>query len=115
MSALSQDFLAESLLEMARMKYLRVQSLPIVLQVQQADLQDLYLQISLGIQNSSGDANKNFVLSQQRAEAVKTYLIAKNISAHLLNTEGLGASQPVADNTTAEGRKKNRRIEFEVL
>jgi OOP family OmpA-OmpF porin len=54
-------------------------------------------------------------LSQQRAEAVKAYLIKKNIPAHLLSTDGLGASKPVAENTTAEGRKKNRRIEFEVL
>ncbi|ATO20560.1 hypothetical protein BS636_13215 [Acinetobacter sp. LoGeW2-3] len=69
----------------------------------------------IGHTDSSGDTNKNFVLSQQRAEAVKAYLIAKNIPAHLLSTEGLGASKPVADNATAEGRKKNRRIEFEVL
>ena len=69
----------------------------------------------IGHTDSSGDANKNLMLSQQRAEAVKTYLIAKNIPGHLLNTEGLGSSKPVADNTTAEGRQKNRRIEFEVL
>ena len=69
----------------------------------------------IGHTDSSGDANKNLVLSQQRAETVKAYLIEKNIPAQLLNTEGLGASKPVADNTTAEGRKKNRRIEFEVL
>ncbi len=69
----------------------------------------------IGHTDSSGDANKNLVLSQQRAETVKAYLIEKNIPAQLLNTEGLGASKPVADNTTAEGCKKNRRIEFEVL
>ena len=55
------------------------------------------------------------MLSQQRAEAVKAYLIAKNIPSHLLSTEGLGSSKPMAENRTAEGRKKNRRIEFEVL
>lgn len=69
----------------------------------------------IGHTDSSGDANKNLVLSQQRAETVKAYLIEKNIPTHLLNAEGLGSSKPVADNTTAEGRKKNRRIEFEVL
>ena len=69
----------------------------------------------IGHTDSSGDTNKNLMLSQQRAEAVKTYLIKKNIPAHLLSTDGLGASKPVAENTTAEGRKKNRRIEFEVL
>src|SRR5690606_24897240 len=69
----------------------------------------------IGHTNSSGDTNKNLILSQQRAESVKAYLIAKNISVHLLSTKGSGSSKPVADNATAEGRKKNRRIEFEVL
>ena len=69
----------------------------------------------IGHTDSSGNAHQNLQLSQQRAEAVKTYLIKKNIPAHLLSTDGLGASKPVAENTTAEGRKKNRRIEFEVL
>lgn len=69
----------------------------------------------LGHTDSSGDADKNIILSQQRAEAVKTYLIHKNIPAESLSTEGLGSNKPVADNTTSEGRKKNRRIEFEVL
>ncbi|WP_413772977.1 OmpA family protein [Acinetobacter sp. RF14B] len=69
----------------------------------------------IGHTDSSGDVNKNIILSQQRAETVKKYLIAKNIPEHSLSTEGLGASKPVADNATPEGRKKNRRIEFEVL
>ncbi len=69
----------------------------------------------IGHTDSSGDANKNIVLSQQRAEAVKNYLISKNIAAENLSVDGLGSTQPIADNLTAEGRKKNRRIEFEVL
>jgi len=69
----------------------------------------------LGHTDSSGDADKNIILSQQRADAVKTYLIHKNTPAESLSTEGLGSNKPVADNTTVEGRKKNRRIEFEVL
>ncbi len=69
----------------------------------------------IGHTDSSGDGNKNFLLSQERAIAVRNYLIAKNIKAENLSTEGMGSSKPVADNTTAEGRKKNRRIEFEVL
>ena len=69
----------------------------------------------IGHTDSSGDTNKNLILSQQRAESVKAYLIAKNIPVHLLTTKGSGSSKPVADNATAEGRKKNRRIEFEVL
>ncbi|ALH95842.1 OmpA family protein [Acinetobacter equi] len=69
----------------------------------------------IGHTDSSGDPKKNIILSQQRADAVKQYLIEKQIPSDKLATEGLGAQKPVADNTTAEGRKKNRRIEFEVL
>ncbi|WP_368677784.1 OmpA family protein [Acinetobacter lactucae] len=69
----------------------------------------------IGHTDSSGDATKNLKLSQDRALAVKNYLISKSIPADHLSTEGLGSSKPVADNTSAEGRKKNRRIEFTVL
>lgn len=69
----------------------------------------------IGHSDSSGDANKNTILSQERAVAVQSYLVSKNIAIDRLSTEGKGPSQPVADNATAEGRKKNRRIGFEVL
>ena len=69
----------------------------------------------VGHTDSSGDATKNLKLSQDRALAVKNYLISKSIPADHLSTEGLGSSKPVADNTSPEGRKKNRRIEFTVL
>ncbi len=69
----------------------------------------------IGHTDSSGDANKNTVLCQERAMAVQNYLVSKSISVDRLSTAGKGSSQPVADNSTAEGRKKNRRIEFEVL
>lgn len=69
----------------------------------------------IGHTDSSGDATKNTVLSQQRAAAVQSYLVSKSIAAERLSTEGKGSSQPVADNATADGRRKNRRIEFEVL
>ncbi len=69
----------------------------------------------IGHTDSSGDANKNTVLSQERAMAVQNYLVSKSIAVDRLSTAGKGSSQPVADNSTVEGRKKNRRIEFEVL
>lgn len=69
----------------------------------------------IGYTDSSGDAAKNLALSQERAAAVKTYLAGKNIAPDSMTSEGLGASKPVADNATPEGRKKNRRIEFEVM
>lgn len=69
----------------------------------------------IGHTDSSGNPAKNLTLSQERAAAVKNYLIGKNIPTDRLSVEGLGSNKPIADNTTAEGRKKNRRIEFEVL
>lgn len=69
----------------------------------------------IGHTDSQGNPDKNKMLSQQRADAVKQYLISKSIAAARLSTEGLGADKPVADNASPEGRKKNRRIEFEVL
>lgn len=69
----------------------------------------------IGHTDNQGQADKNMQLSLQRAETVKQYLISKNIDKNRLSTQGLGASKAVADNATAEGRKKNRRIEFEVL
>lgn len=69
----------------------------------------------IGHTDSSGNAEKNLALSQERANTVKSYLISKNINAANLSSEGMGANKPVADNATPEGRKKNRRIEFEVL
>ena len=68
----------------------------------------------IGHTDSQGNPQKNKELSLQRADAVKQYLIAKNISPSRLSTAGMGADEPVADNATEEGRKKNRRIEFEV-
>lgn len=69
----------------------------------------------IGHTDSSGDAAKNLILSKERAIAVKNYLVTKRIAEDRLSIEGLGANEPVADNSTADGRKKNRRIEFEVI
>lgn len=68
----------------------------------------------IGHTDSSGSPAKNLILSQERAAAVKSYLTEKNVPTDYLTVEGLGSTQPVADNTTVDGRKKNRRIEFEV-
>ncbi len=54
-------------------------------------------------------------LSKQRAKAVKQYLVENDISPSRLQTKGFGSSNPIGDNSTEEGRIKNRRTEFEIL
>jgi outer membrane protein OmpA-like peptidoglycan-associated protein len=56
----------------------------------------------------------NLKLSEQRAKAVYTYLLNKGIAAQRLSYKGFGESKPIADNSTEEGRKENRRTEFVV-
>ena len=54
-------------------------------------------------------------LSQRRANAVKTYLIKTGVTpTQLVDAVGLGLTEPVADNSTPEGRYKNRRVEFKL-
>jgi OOP family OmpA-OmpF porin len=61
-----------------------------------------------------GSAASNQTLSQRRAEAVVAYLVDRGVPAGQLTATGYGPDQPVADNTTADGRALNRRIEFAV-
>jgi len=65
-----------------------------------------------GHTDSSGNDDKNVDLSRRRAEAVEKALIARGVPAASIKVEGMGSSQPIADNGTANGRAKNRRIEF---
>ena len=71
--------------------------------------------IAVGHTDSVGSDAYNQKLSVRRAEAVKAYLISKGIEKNRVYTEGKGEKQPVADNRTAEGRAKNRRVEVEVV
>jgi len=71
--------------------------------------------VAVGHTDSIGTAEYNMALSKRRADAVKQYLVSKGIEANRIYTEGKGKSQPVADNRTAEGRQKNRRVEIEVI
>lgn len=65
-----------------------------------------------GHTDSDGTTEHNQVLSQQRAESVKSYLVAAGISSSRLSVEGFGESMPVASNTTATGKAQNRRVEL---
>ncbi len=67
----------------------------------------------IGHTDSDGDAAKNTDLSKRRAAAVKNALSAEfGIDATRLTTDGKGATQPIASNTTADGKANNRRVEF---
>ena len=71
--------------------------------------------VTVGHTDSIGSDAYNQKLSQRRAEAVKAYIVSKGVDASRVYTEGKGESQPVADNSTAEGRAKNRRVTVEVV
>jgi OOP family OmpA-OmpF porin len=71
--------------------------------------------IAVGHTDSTGSAAANQRISSARAESVKKFLTGKGIEANRIYTEGKGSAQPAADNKTAEGRAKNRRVEVEVV
>jgi outer membrane protein OmpA-like peptidoglycan-associated protein len=72
------------------------------------------LEIS-GHTSSEGSKEVNAKLSQERADAVKTWLVGKGVDPNRIQTRGAGSDEPIADNKTALGRSKNRRIEFKIL
>lgn len=75
---------------------------------------DLTIRV-VGHTDDEGSDAANTRLSAARAASVAEWLVGHGIAADRFVTEGLGESRPVADNTTAEGRAKNRRIEFAVV
>jgi OmpA-OmpF porin, OOP family len=68
-----------------------------------------------GHTDNKGKAAKNQKLSEDRANAVKDYLVSKGIESSRVETRGVGPDEPIADNKTNAGRTQNRRIEFELL
>jgi outer membrane protein OmpA-like peptidoglycan-associated protein len=65
-----------------------------------------------GHTDSVGSDDYNQQLSEKRAGAVRDYLVQQGISADGIVSRGLGKTQPVASNDTAEGRQQNRRVEL---
>jgi len=76
-----------------------------------------YPSLRLGIEghtDSTGGTDINQVLSEKRAGAVRDYLVVQGLDAGTLSAQGFGMNSPVADNSTAQGRQKNRRVEIVV-
>ena len=65
-----------------------------------------------GHTDSDGEDAYNMTLSQKRTESVKKYLIGKGIMDARLTATGYGETVPIADNKTASGKAKNRRVEL---
>ena len=75
---------------------------------------DLNIRIN-GHTDNQGTMEFNMKLSESRAEAVYNFLLMKNISGKRIDYKGFGESKPVSSNDTEEGRKNNRRTEFEII
>lgn len=94
---------------------LKQQSLQVLDQI--VDIMDRYpaynIEIS-GHTDNVGTEEKNMRLSKDRANAVKTYLASKGVSADRMNSEGYGFTRPISDNSTADGRANNRRVTLEL-
>ena len=69
----------------------------------------------IGHTDNAGSRAGNLSLSQARAEAVKAYVVGRGVNADMVAVSGEGPDRPVADNGSAEGRARNRRIEFKVI
>jgi len=67
-----------------------------------------------GFTDNTGGADLNLKLSKERAAAAAAYLVGKGIDAKRISSDGFGEKYPVADNSTPEGRQKNRRVEFRI-
>jgi len=68
-----------------------------------------------GHTDNVGDDDANMILSKNRAEAVKNYFISKGIAENRIKVNYFGETKPIADNSTPEGRQKNRRVEFVIV
>jgi outer membrane protein OmpA-like peptidoglycan-associated protein len=91
-------------------------SLPLLQEVAQVLKQAKAVRVRVeGHTDRVGERDENLKLSQARAEAVRTYLVAQGVEPARLSAEGFGWSRPIASNVTKEGRSLNRRVEFRIL
>jgi OmpA-OmpF porin, OOP family len=94
---------------------LKAESYPILYDAAKTLLLNPDMKVEIqGYTDNIGSESYNKKLAQKRADRVKEYLVSKGIGASRLSSVGMGESNPVADNKTADGRAMNRRIEFKV-
>src|SRR5690606_17301907 len=67
-----------------------------------------------GHTDNVGSAEKNVILSEQRVETVKKYLVSKGVSEGRITGKGYGGAKPIADNSSENTRRLNRRVEFRI-
>jgi OOP family OmpA-OmpF porin len=79
------------------------------------ELSEAYAGIIIGHTDSTGNAEYNIGLSKRRAQAVADYLVSTGVDADKLRVVGRGSQDPIASNDTADGRKKNRRVDIVVI
>lgn len=92
---------------------LRPDAAPVVDEIAKLLQADPSLKLSIdGHTDATGTAERNRVLSKERAEAVRAALLAKGIAEERLSAQGFGPDKPLADNGSEEGRAKNRRVEL---
>ena len=75
---------------------------------------EIQLEIKAHTDNTGND-NDNFILSGKRAESIKQYFTKNKIDEKRLQTKSVGSKEPRFPNTTAENKRKNRRVEFKIL
>ncbi|MFA6836394.1 MAG: OmpA family protein [Fibrobacteraceae bacterium] len=80
-----------------------------------AGILSVYQELNVSVEghtDNTGSADHNMKLSEQRAKNVLDFLVTQGIDAQRLSSKGYGMTMPVADNTTKEGRQKNRRVDL---
>ena len=91
-------------------------SFPLLVEVAQVLNDYPNMQVSVeGHTDDTGGERANLRLSQQRADAVRDFLVRKGIAPTRLKAIGYGPSKPIASNKTAKGKAKNRRTEFNIV